>query len=58
MADERPDASRTDEVQQEIDKARKSAQDAHILDDPDEQKFYESGTVHPELDDQTIAPPG
>ena len=21
-------------------------------------KFHESGTVHPELDDQTIAPPG
>jgi hypothetical protein len=58
MADQRPDPSELDAVQQEIDHARKAAQDAHVLDDPDEQKFYESGTVAPELDDQTIAPPG
>jgi hypothetical protein len=49
---------RLDDLQQDIDKARKTAEDANILEDPDEPKFYESGSIHPELDDQTIAPPG
>jgi hypothetical protein len=49
---------RLDDLQQDIDKARDKAEDAGILEDPDEPKFYESGTIHPELDDQTIAPPG
>jgi hypothetical protein len=52
MADER-----LDHVEQEIEHARKTAEDAGILDDPDEPKFYESGEAS-DLDDQTIAPPG
>ena len=52
------DDSRLDAVQDHIDKARTDAEDAGMLDDPDEQKFHESGTIEPEADDQTIAPPG
>jgi len=48
---------RLEQVQEEIDKAREEAQDAHILDDPNERHFYESGTLS-DSDDQTIAPPG
>ena len=51
---------RLEKVQEEIDKAREEAQDAHILDDPDDRdkpKFYESGSES-DSDDQTIAPPG
>ena len=50
MADER-----LDEVEKEIQHARQTAEDADILDDPDEPKFYESGAASDE-DDQTIAP--
>ena len=50
--------TRLDDLQQDIDKARHDAEEAGILPDPDEPRFYESGTIHPELDDQTIAPPG
>jgi hypothetical protein len=52
MADER-----LDQVEQEIQHARKAAEDADILVDPDEPKFYESGELS-DIDDQTIAPPG
>jgi hypothetical protein len=59
MADPtKPDATKLDEVQQEIDAAREAAQKAHVIDDPNEPKYYESGSIHPELDDQTITPPG
>jgi hypothetical protein len=44
-------------VQDEIDKAREEATHAGIFDDPDEPKFYESGSLS-DSDDQTIAPPG
>ena len=50
MADER-----LDKIQHDIDHARKTAQDAHILDDPDERRFYETGDES-DIDDQTIAP--
>jgi hypothetical protein len=49
---------RLDAVQDQIDKARKDAEDAGLLDDPEEPKFHESGVIGPEQDDQTIAPPG
>jgi hypothetical protein len=52
MADER-----LDQVEDEIQAARRTAEDADILDDPDEPKFYESGE-RSDIDDQTIAPPG
>ena len=59
-------------IQDDIDQARVEAADLHeqiqdvkqeVAADPEitgdhEQMFYESGTEHPELDDQTIAPPG
>lgn len=48
---------RLEKVQEEIDQAREEAQDAQILDDPDEPRFYESGELS-DSDDQTIAPPG
>jgi hypothetical protein len=46
---------RLEHLQETIDSARDKAEEANIIDDPDEPKFYESGD-HPELDDQTIAP--
>jgi hypothetical protein len=49
---------RLDKVENEIDDARTQAEDAGILDDPDEPKYYESGEIGTELDDQQIAPPG
>jgi hypothetical protein len=55
-----PDEQRLEQVGEHIDAARKAAQRDGLLPegDPDEPKFYESGSIHPELDDQTIAPPG
>ena len=64
MADNESDAfdpeydKKLEEVEDHIQAARKLAQQDGVLPDPDEPKFYESGTIHPELDDQTIAPPG
>ena len=49
---------RIDQVEKDIAKARDEAEDAGILEDPDEPKFHESGTIGRELDDQQIAPPG
>ena len=49
---------RLDEVEEQIDEARKTAEDAGILDDPEDRKFYESGDKGTQEDDQTIAPPG
>jgi hypothetical protein len=50
MADER-----LEKVQHDIDQARESAEDANILDDPDEPKFHETGELS-DIDDQAIAP--
>ena len=52
------DDSGLDAIEDHIDKARKDAEDAGILDDPDEQKYYESGEEGRAEDDQTIVPPG
>jgi hypothetical protein len=51
-----PTDDRLDEVQRKIDDAREAAEDDGILIDDDEPKYYESGSIHPEQDDQTIAP--
>lgn len=56
MTDERVISKDLEKIEQTIQKARQAAEDAGILDDPDEPKFYEPGEVHPEPDDQTIAP--
>ncbi|MDQ3306579.1 MAG: hypothetical protein M3535_11510, partial [Actinomycetota bacterium] len=52
-----PSEERLEQVQEDIDHARKTAEDADVLIDPDEPRFYESGDTEEE-DDQTTAPPG
>jgi hypothetical protein len=52
------DDERLERVQEEIDEARRTAEDADILEDPDEPKFADSGTIAADEDDQQIAPPG
>ncbi|MHB8670628.1 MAG: hypothetical protein ACYDAD_08730 [Acidimicrobiales bacterium] len=49
---------RLDQVEEDVQRARKDGDEvAHgIL--YSEEHFTDSGTVHPELDDQTIVPPG
>jgi hypothetical protein len=49
---------RIEQVQDEIDHARSAAEDADILEDPDEPRFADSGTIGGDQDDQQIAPPG
>ena len=51
------DEKQLDEVERDIERARQSAIDAHVNEDPNEHHFYESGELS-DLDDQTIAPPG
>jgi hypothetical protein len=45
------------QVEQDIERAKRSAMDAHVIEDPEVPHFYESGELS-EFDDQTIAPPG
>jgi hypothetical protein len=52
------DDERFEQVEEEIGHARSAAEDADILEDPDEPRFADSGTIRPEEDDQQIAPPG
>jgi ribonuclease HII len=52
-----PEDERLEQVQDHIDHARKTAEDADVLIDPDEPRFHQSGD-EPEQDDQAIAPPG
>jgi hypothetical protein len=52
------DDERIEQVQEEIDAARRAAEDADVLEDPDEPRFADSGTIGGEEDDQQIAPPG
>ena len=69
MSDESPDQDsdeitdqdsddRLDKLGERIDDARQQAEDAGILDDPEEQRFFESGEEGEDSDDQTVAPPG
>ncbi len=53
-----PDEERLQQLQHDIDAARSRAEDADIVVEPDEHRFYESGDQDDDLDDQTIAPPG
>jgi hypothetical protein len=55
--DEAPSQERLQQLQDDIDHARKTAEDADVLIDPDEPRFYQSGEK-PDEDDQAIAPPG
>jgi hypothetical protein len=52
------DDERMERIQEVIDDARRAAEDADILEDPDEPRFADSGTIGREEDDQQIAPPG
>ena len=52
------DDERLERIQEEIDSARSAAEDADIVEDPDEPRFADSGTITPDEDDQQIAPPG
>ena len=52
------DDERIERVQDEIDTTRSTAEEADLLEDPDEPRFADSGTIAPEEDDQQIAPPG
>ena len=45
-----------DRLRKQIETAREQAKRDGLLPDPDEPAFYKSGTIHPELDDPTIAP--
>lgn len=56
--DTAPDDTALDDLDRQADKTEREAIDAGILPDPDEQEFHESGSIRPDLDDQTIAPPG
>jgi len=49
---------RIERIQEEIDAARSEAEEADLLDDPDEPRFADSGTIATDEDDQQIAPPG
>ena len=52
------DDERIEQVEEEIEHARRAAEEADILEDPDEPRFSDSGTIGREEDDQQIAPPG
>ncbi|MDP9020583.1 MAG: hypothetical protein M3N25_07255 [Actinomycetota bacterium] len=50
------DSQRFEQLDQGIDSARKTAEDADVLIDPDEPRYVESGEDE-DQDDQTITPP-
>ncbi len=52
------DDTALDDLDHQADKTEREAIDAGILPDPDKREFHESGSIRPDLDDQTIAPPG
>jgi len=52
-----------DKIEEQIDEAKAKAKEAIADDgtplfDDERQEYHESGTVRPDLDDQTITPPG
>lgn len=57
MSKDVPEQERLQQVQDDIDSARKNAEDADVLVDREEPQFHDSGDQEAE-DDQTIAPPG
>jgi hypothetical protein len=54
----RDDDTALDDLGEQIERTKEQAVDAGILPDEDAQTFADSGTIRPDLDDQTIAPPG
>ena len=51
-----PDSERLEQLDESIDSARKTAEDADVLIDPDEPRYVDSGETE-DVDDQTITPP-
>lgn len=51
------DETALDDLDEQARRTEQHAKEAGILPD-DEPKFHESGDIDPDLDDQTIAPPG
>lgn len=47
---------RLDEVQEEIDAARRKAEDDDLLYDKNDRRYYQSGEIGKEHDDQTMPP--
>ena len=47
---------RLDELGRKIEDVRHKAQEDDLLDNPDEPRYYESGSARPDEDDQEIAP--
>ena len=50
------DSERFEQLDRRIESARKTAEDADVLIDPDEPRYVESGEAE-DADDQTITPP-
>ena len=49
-------SERLQELERKIEEVRQQAEDDDLLIDPDEPRYYESGVIRPEEDDQEIAP--
>ena len=52
----RDDDTALDDLDEQIERTEEKAEDAGIIPDPDKKRFADSGTIRPDLDDQTIAP--
>ena len=52
------DDTALDDLDDQARRTEAAGEDAGILTDDDTQEFHESGSIRPDLDDQTIAPPG
>jgi hypothetical protein len=57
MTANQPEEQRIDQLDEDIERTRDVAEEAGVIDDPDEPKFYESSELS-DIDDQAIQPPG
>jgi hypothetical protein len=51
-------SERLEALERKIAEVRHQAEEDDLLDNPDEPRFYDSGSVGDDQDDQQIAPPG
>ena len=49
-------SERLEELERKIEEVRHQAEEDDLLENPDEPKYYESGSIRPDEDDQEIAP--
>jgi hypothetical protein len=49
-------SERLEELERKIEEVRHQAEEDDLLDNPNEPRYYQSGSVHPDEDDQEIAP--